>query len=373
MVRKIVLSFVAVLGVVAAAMSQNRQVSGSVTGVDGQPIIGATVLVDGTSTGMTTSAEGTFSVAAPANGSLTVSFVGYKTVQVAVNGRTRIDVVLEEDSQAIDNVVVIAFGKTTKEAFTGSVAVVKADDIAKTQTSNVAQALAGAAPGVQIANTSGQPGSAPQVLVRGIGSISSSVSPLWVVDGIPYDGDLALLNPSDIESMTVLKDASSTALYGSRGANGVIMVTTKKGRIGKAIITVDAKVGVNTRAMQDYEYIDDPAMYYETIYGAIYNYGMGTLNYDPARAHQYANNQLISDLKYQVYNVPDGEFFIGTNGKINPNAKLGNIYTAPDGQQYYLTPDDWKDAAYSSPCARSTTSTCRQPTSAPTSSLRSAT
>ena len=348
MVRKIVLSFVAVLGVVAAAMSQNRQVSGSVTGVDGQPIVGATVLVDGTSTGMTTSAEGTFSVAAPANGSLTVSFVGYKTVQVAVNGRTRIDVVLEEDSQAIDNVVVIAFGKTTKEAFTGSVAVVKADDIAKTQTSNVAQALAGAAPGVQIANTSGQPGSAPQVLVRGIGSISSSVSPLWVVDGIPYDGDLALLNPSDIESMTVLKDASSTALYGSRGANGVIMVTTKKGRIGKAIITVDAKVGVNTRAMQDYEYIDDPAMYYETIYGAIYNYGMGTLNYDPARAHQYANNQLISDLKYQVYNVPDGEFFIGTNGKINPNAKLGNIYTAPDGQQYYLTPDDWKDAAYSS-------------------------
>ena len=348
MVRKIVLSFVAVLCAAALSVAQNRQVSGSVTGVDGKPIAGATVLVDGTSTGATTSAEGTFVVSAPANGSLTVSFLGYKPQQIAVNGKTRITVVLEEDSQAIDNVVVVAFGTTTKEAFTGSVAVVKADDIAKTQTSNVAQALAGAAPGVQIANTSGQPGSAPQVLVRGIGSISSSVSPLWVVDGIPYDGDLALLNPSDIESMTVLKDASSTALYGSRGANGVIMVTTKKGRMGKAVITFDAKVGVNSRAVKDYEYIDDPAMYYETVYDAIYKYGMGTLDYDASRAHQYANRQLLDDLKYQVFNVPEGEFFIGTNGKVNPNATLGNLYTAPDGQQYYLTPDDWKDAAYSS-------------------------
>ena len=111
MVRKIVLSFVAVLGVVAAAMSQNRQVSGSVTGVDGQPIVGATVLVDGTSTGMTTSAEGTFSVAAPANGTLVISFVGYETQRIPVAGKTRIDVVLVEDSQAIENVVISAFGE----------------------------------------------------------------------------------------------------------------------------------------------------------------------------------------------------------------------------------------------------------------------
>ncbi|MBQ5904053.1 MAG: SusC/RagA family TonB-linked outer membrane protein, partial [Alistipes sp.] len=346
MVRKLVLSLVAVLSVFAMAIAQNKQVSGTVEGGDGQPIAGATVIVVGTQNGTTTNADGSFTVSAPANGSLQVSFIGYTTETVAIAGKTNIKITLHEDATNIDDVVVVAFGTTTKEAFTGSAAVVKSEDIAKTQTSNIAQALVGKAAGVQLSNTSGQPGSAPSVLVRGIGSLSSSTTPLWVVDGIPYDGDLALINPQDIETMTVLKDAASTALYGSRGANGVIMITTKKAKSGDAIVTLDAKVGVNSRAVKRYDYIDDPAMYYETIYGSIYDYAVGTQHFAAPEAHDYANETLISMLGYQVFDVPAGEHFIGTNGKVNPNAKLGRVYTAPDGSEYYLTPDNWEDEAF---------------------------
>ena len=347
MVRKIVLSIVAVLTACTFAFAQNKQVSGTVVDAEGNPILGAAVTVVGTTVGgQTTGVSGEFVISAPANGALEVSFIGYKTKQVPIAGKSNIKVVLEVDTQAIDDVVVVAFGQQKKEAFTGSAAVVKADEIAKTQTSNIAQALAGTAPGVQLTNTSGQPGSRPSILVRGIGSLSAGTEPLWVVDGIPYDGDLSLLNPADIESMTVLKDAASTALYGSRGANGVVMVTTKKANVGKANITFDAKWGASTRAVQDYEYINDPAMYYETIYGAIYDYGMGTLNYDANRANQYANTTLMSNLRYQVFDVPEGQHFIGTNGKVNPNATLGNIYTSPTGEQHLLIPDDWKDEAF---------------------------
>lgn len=347
MVRKIVLSIVAVLTACTFAFAQNKQVSGTVVDAEGNPILGAAVTVVGTTVGgQTTGVSGEFVISAPANGALEVSFIGYKTKQVPIAGKSNIKVVLEVDTQAIDDVVVVAFGQQKKEAFTGSAAIVSSDEIAKTQTSNIAQALAGTAPGVQLSNSSGQPGSRPSILVRGIGSISANTEPLWVVDGIPYSGNLSLLNPADIESMTVLKDAASTALYGSRGANGVVMVTTKKANVGKATITFDAKWGANTRAVQDYEYIDDPAMYYETIYGAIYKYGMGTLNYDASRAHRYANKTLMDDVGYQVFNVPNGQHFIGTDGKVNPNATLGNIYTSPTGEQHLLIPDDWKDEAF---------------------------
>lgn len=346
MVRKIVLSFIAAMGIFALASAQQRQVSGTVTGHDGSPIAGATVLLDGTSIGTTTGADGSFAISVPADGTLAISFIGYQAVKVPVAGKTRIDVTLHEDTTDIDDVIVVAFGTARKEAFSGSASVVKSEDIAKMQTSNVAQLLSGTSPGVQLQTTSGQPGSAPKVMIRGIGSISSSTDPLWVVDGIPYDGDLALINSNDIENLTVLKDAASTALYGSRGANGVVMVTTKRGKGGDAIVTVDAKVGVNSRAVRDYEYVDNPALYYETIYGAMYDYGVNELGYGASAAQRYANDELIRSLRYQVYNVPKGQYFIGSNGKINPNATLGNVYTASDGNRYLLTPDDWEDAAF---------------------------
>ena len=267
--RKLLLSLIAVLGVTCMGFAQNKTVSGTVTDDAGNPIVGATVIVDGTNSGAMTNVDGQFTVMAPANGTLHISYMGYADKSVAINNQTVIAVSLSESIQAIDDVVVVAFGTTKKESFTGSAAVMKSEDIAKTQTSNIATALAGAVPGVQLSSNSGQPGSQPNIIIRGLGSISSSTDPLWVVDGQPYYGDLSLINPADIESMTVLKDAASTSLYGSSGANGVIMVTTKRAKAGDAQISFDAKWGVNSRAVQNYEYIKDPAQYYETVYKGI--------------------------------------------------------------------------------------------------------
>ena len=176
------------------------------------------------------------------------------------------------DCSDIDDVIVVAFGTAKKEAFTGSATVIKSDDIAKSQQSNVAQALAGKVAGVQLTNTSGQPGESPTIRIRGFSSLNAGNDPLWIVDGMPYSGDLNNLNPSDIESMTVLKDAASNSLYGARGANGVVMITTKKkAKSQEAHVTIDAKWGVNSRAVQDYTYITNPAQFYELHYSALKN------------------------------------------------------------------------------------------------------
>ena len=348
MVRKLVLSLVAVLSVFAMAIAQNKQVSGTVVDGEGQPIAGATVIVAGTTVGTTTGASGEFVLSAPANGSLQVSFIGYQTETVAIAGKTNVAITLHEDSQAIDDVVVVAFGTMKKDAFTGAATVVKSEDIAKTQSGNVAQALAGKVAGVQMVNTSGQPGSSPTIHIRGFGSITAGKTPLYVVDGMPYEGDLANLNPSDIESMTVLKDASSNALYGARGANGVIMITTKKAKAGDAIVNVDAKIGVNSRAVQEYNFIKNPALYYETHYNALKNYAFENYQ-DEARAHRWAVNNMIESssygLGYNVYTVPTSQDLIGSNGKLNPNATLGRMINY-DGEDYWLQPDDWNEEAY---------------------------
>ena len=203
MVRKIVLSIFAVVATTAMVVAQNRQVSGTVKDSAGQPIVGATVVVDGSVVGATTSADGTFKLDAPANSSLVVSFIGYETQIIPLGNRTSIDIVLADDTQAIDDVVVVAFGTTTKEAFTGSVAVVNSEDIAKIQSTNVAQSLVGRVAGLQTASSSGDLSGTPSIRIRGISSINAGKEPLWVVDGVPYEGDLNNINPNDIESMTV--------------------------------------------------------------------------------------------------------------------------------------------------------------------------
>ena len=348
MVRKLVLSLIAVLSVAAMAVAQNKQVSGTVVDAKGEAVVGATVIVEGTTNGTTTGADGKFTLYAPANGSLQISFIGYKDEMVAIAGKTEVYVQLTEDTTAIDDVIVVAFGTAKKEAFAGSASVVKSDDIAKSQVGNVAQSLAGKVAGVQLTNTSGQPGSRPVIHIRGISSISANVEPLYVVDGMPYDGDLANINPADIESMTVLKDATSNALYGARGANGVIMITTKRGKVGEAHINVDAKWGVNSRAIKEYETISDPAQYYETHYNSLYNYAYYDQLKTQADAHLWANENLIGStygLGYQVYDIPEGQYFIGTNGKVNPSATLGRKISYK-GQDYYLTPDSWIDEAF---------------------------
>ena len=270
---------------------------------------------------------------------MVISFIGLQTQEVKI--QPVVKVVLKSDAEVLDEVVVTAYGTATKGTFTGSASVMKADKIEKRQVSNITNALAGAVAGVQIQSSNGQPGEDAKVRIRGVGSINAGTEPLYVVDGMPFDGDLSSLNTQDIESMTVLKDAASTALYGARGANGIIMITTKKGASGKARVNFDAKWGANSRAVTNYDVIDSPDQYMELAYQALKNAGLYNLGYDEAAAHAYANSSIFNKsaggVGYQVYTLPEGEGLIGTDGRINPNAKLG--YN--DGT-YYYTPDDWE-------------------------------
>ena len=256
-----------------------------------------------------------------------------------------VKVVLKSDAEVLDEVVVTAYGTAKKGTFTGSAAVMNADKIEQRQVSNVTNALAGAVAGVQVQSSNGQPGTSATIRVRGVGSINAGQDPLYVVDGVPFDGDLSSLNTADIESLTVLKDAASTALYGARGANGIIMITTKKGKQGKAVVNFDAKWGSNSRAIKNYDVLTSTAEYLETEYRAIYNTGLYSLGYDAAAAHAYANSKIMTGTEggngYQIYTLPEGESLIGTDGKLNPNAKLG--YS--DGT-YYYTPDNWSDEMF---------------------------
>ena len=349
MVRKVVLSMVAtlVLGCFGA-FAQGQRVTGTVTDETGTPVIGAAVVVKGTTRGTSTDVAGFYEIAADANATLEFSYLGMQTQEVAVAGRTTIDVVLAADSEQIEEVVVQAFGTAKKEAFTGSAATLKSDDIVKTQSSNVANALTGKVAGLQTSQGSGSLGSEPTIRIRGIGSINAGNDPLWVVDGVPYEGDKNNINMADIETMTVLKDAASNALYGARGANGVIMITTKRAKAGDARVNFDAKWGVNMAARQLYEYTKDPGQYYEMHYSALKNYYMDA-GKDEATAHTMANEAMVSSgeggLGYNVFTVPAGQSLIGTNGKLNPNATLGRVIENK-GQKYTLRPDDWYDELY---------------------------
>ena len=224
----------------------------------GEPVPFASIQIKGTLDGGSTDADGNYSILVANDAVLIFSSIGYQSQEIEVGGRQAINVALHPDSELLDETIVVAFGTSTKESFTGSAAVVKSSDIAKVQTSDVTRSLEGVVAGVQMTTSSGSLGSSPSIMIRGISSINAGNSPLFIVDGVPYSGDMDNINPNDIESMTVLKDAASNALYGARGANGVIMITTKKAKAGEAVVNVDAKWGWNTKALKEYDYITDP-------------------------------------------------------------------------------------------------------------------
>ena len=340
--------FLMVLSVLmtTAAFAQNLTVSGNVTdSANGEPVAFASVHLKGTMTGVSTDAEGHYSLSVPADGILVFSSIGYKSQEVSVASRTHIDLSLDPDNQFIDETIVVAYGTATKSSFTGSAAVVNAETIENRITTNVTSALAGTTPGVQVISSSGDPASnGSSIRIRGIGSMSASNTPLYIVDGMPYDGTISDINPNDVESMSVLKDAAASAIYGARGANGVVLITTKKASAGDAQVKFDAKWGSNSRLIPQYDVISDPALYYETHYRMMYNSQIYA-GKSQAEAYAYADNNLFNHnnggLGYQVYTIPAGEKFIGTNFKLNPKATLG--YT--DGE-YYYTPDNWYDEAF---------------------------
>ena len=339
------------IGVTLAA--QNVQVSGIVRDSAGDVVTGAAVQLKGsTTTYAMTDALGNYRISVPSNSTLVVSCLGYVTAEIPVNGRNVIDVTLETDTEMLDETIVVAFGTSTKESFTGSAKVVKSDDLAKAQVSAVTSALAGQVAGVQLAQSSGAPGSAPTIRIRGFSSLNAGKDPLYIVDGVPYDGAIGRINPADVESMTVLKDAASNALYGARGANGVIIITTKRSKSQDAVVTVDIKEGVNLKALQEYDYITSIPGYYEAHALALNNYYRHEQGLSREEAYAKVNtviagHQNQGGLGYQVYSVPQGQYFIGLNGKVNPEATLGNMVTDPaTGERYWVTPDNWNDTAY---------------------------
>ena len=355
--KKIKFLFMALaMAVSALASAQNITVTGCVKDSStGEGIPFASLQVKGTMVGASTDLDGLYSISVPADGVLIFSSIGYLNTEVPVEGRAVVDVALSPDSQVLEETIVVAFGTATKESFTGSATVVKSDDIAKVQASDATRALEGVVAGVQMTTASGTLGSSPSIMIRGASSISAGTAPLYIVDGIPFNGDLNNINPSDIVSMTVLKDAASNALYGARGANGVIMITTKKAKHTDAVVNVDAKWGLNTKALQNYDYVTAPGQYYEVYYSALKNYLMNAQGMSEYEAHITANQYMVADSKnenasgyslgYQVYSVPEGQNFIGTNGKLNPAAQLGRVVDY-GGESYYLTPDNWLDETY---------------------------
>ncbi len=368
--KKLFLLLVAVITLGLSASAQTRSVQGTVIDAEnGEPLIGVSVTV-GTENknGVTTDIDGNFSIKVPASAkSLTVSYIGYQTQVVSIkDGKMLIQ--LHQDNELLDPVIVVAYGKQTKSSFTGSAATVGSASIEKTQVTNVLDALSGKVPGLQLSNASGAPGgSDPTIRVRGFSSLNASNSPLVIVDGSPFTGDINSLNTNDIESMSVLKDAASNALYGARGANGVILITTKRAKLGEATVTVDAKWGANHRSSQDYDYITDPAEYMEMYYKALYNYAtypkeiylpansstpvnIGGQGMTPQQAYLWANQEITSNstygLGYNIYTLPTGMKLIGENGRLNPNAKLGYLANVKDMGQFWLYPDNWMDETY---------------------------
>ena len=340
---RVILTFLSAMAAVAvSAQDLPRNVEGRVTdAMTGEPIPYASVHIEGTMLGTSTDGEGIYVITVPSDGILVFSSIGYKTREIPVEGKSAVNAELEPDTESLEETIVIAYGTATKSSFTGSASMVDAQTIESRVSTDVTSALAGTTPGVQVISSSGDPASSGATIrIRGIGSMSASNSPLYIVDGMPFDGSISDINPNDVESMSVLKDAAASAIYGARGANGVVLITTKRASGSTdAKIRFDAKWGSNTRLIPQYDVITDPAEYYETHYRMMYNSQIYA-GKSSEEAYAFADAGLFDQnnggLGYQVFTVPAGEKFIGKDFRLNPKATLG--YS--DGEYYYI-PDDW--------------------------------
>ena len=258
----------------ADAQQQKRKITGTVVDNAGIPVIGANILEVGTTNGNITDIDGNFSLTVANDAVITITYIGYLNQTIQTAGKSNFNIILMEDTQALDEVVVIGYGTAKKKDLTGAISAVDGSIVSSQSVSTVSRALEGAVAGLQVSSVDGQPGMDMGIRVRGVGSanLNSSVA-LVVIDGVPAQSDnpLSTINPNDIESITVLKDAASTALYGSRGANGVVLVTTKRGKSGKTNISFSAKAGFNSVGPFDLGKIDNAKDFYEFAWKSIYN------------------------------------------------------------------------------------------------------
>ena len=323
--KKIAIFLSLMLLMATSAFAQNVTVSGSIKdATTDEPLPGASVLLKGTRTGAVADLDGNYSITVPSGGTLVFSSIGYQTEEIVVNGSGNrvVPIALQPDTEYLEDVLVVAYGTAKKESFTGSASTIKSDQIEKRTVANVTKALDGMAAGVLTTSGSGQPGAGASVIIRGYGSINASTTPLYVVDGVPYDGNINALNPNDIESMTVIKDASAGALYGARGANGVVIVTTKRGGEGRAKVSLKANVGVSSRAIPRYdtlnakEWTEDVYYMYKNDYLAE-GYGQITAGQMAAAAMSSGADAIFGvNEQYNPFSKPVSELFDHTTGKI---------------------------------------------------------
>ncbi|SEA35503.1 TonB-linked outer membrane protein, SusC/RagA family [Segatella bryantii] len=315
------------------AMAQT-QISGTVISAeDGQPVIGASVKVVGTKMGTVTDIDGNFSLNAPAGSKLEISYIGMTSQTVTSKGG-KLNVNLQPDRQNLDEVVVVAYGTAKRQSITGAISVVDGKKIEDRIGTSVTGALEGSAPGIQVNNSYGEPGAEPTIHIRGVGTlvnngtshnsdgVRNADQPLYIVDGTPYEGKISELNAADIESMSVLKDASSAALYGNRAANGVILITTKHAKSSKPTVTLNINQGIYQRGIPEYERLG-ANQWMEASWKAMKNYVMDVAGYSEAQAAAYATNNLVGDFaRKNIYNEADNALF-DENGKLigtlNPN------------------------------------------------------
>lgn len=317
--KKVLFLLFILLSSVDIGWAQNQSVSGKVvSSEDGEPIIGASIFVEGTKLGAASDADGRFTISGvPTSATkVRVSSVGMRTRIVSISRNMTIE--LEPDASQIDEVMVVAYGTTKKSSFTGSASVVNADQLGKINAGSFVGALQGMSSGVNVTNNEGEPGADSRIQIRGIGSMSGNTTPLYIVDGMPYDGTLTSINSTDIESMTILKDASASSLYGSRAANGVVVITTKKGAAGKVNVNFRAAWGTSDLAVPMGEKAD-PYQQLLNTWTAIYNDRVYNDGWDANRAGTYASEHVV--------------------GVTN------NLRTNSAGEQVYVTPFKWPGAA----------------------------
>ncbi|AOC95384.1 TonB-dependent Receptor Plug Domain protein [Flavobacterium anhuiense] len=312
----IMLFFILIL---QSSIAQEKKITGVVSDANG-PIPGVNVMVKGTKTGVQSDFDGKYIINAKTGDILTFSYMGFKDVNLTVGSGSVLNAKMQEDGKELDEVVVVAYGTAKKTSYVGSATQIKSEQLENRPLTNALSSLEGATSGVQIQSSAGQPGAAPEIRIRGFSSINGSNTPLYIVDGVPYAGDISNLNSSDIESLSVLKDASSTSLYGSKAANGVIIITTKSGKSQKDKFSLNVSTGMTSRSIKDYKRVN-AFDYYPLEWEAIRNSRpMGNQSEIDA-ANLYASARVPVVLVTNPFDVPSGSI-VGTDGKLNPNAKL---------------------------------------------------
>ena len=321
--------------VVQISFAQEKKVSGTVSDDNGLPLPGSTIIIKGTSSGVSTDFDGNYSINANVGDVLTFNYVGYADQDQTVGSSNVINVTMLADT-SLEEVIVIGYGTTTKEAFVGTATTIETENITAKANGNFSQALRGEVAGVQVVTGSGAPGSDATIRIRGTGSVNGNRAPLYVVDGAPYASDISAINPADIESITILKDAAATSIYGSRGSNGVILVTTKTGKSGISNISVDVRTSINSLMLPQYSVITSPEEYIETTYSSLVN--KGRIQGEP-NPNGWASDNLYGTVEginsaYNIWDVPGNQLINQSTGRFN------------EGINRRWTPTLWSDAAF---------------------------